>query len=124
MVGTPRCGVRTSQRDVPTLQKIQGTQVLSRLIKTAAAERGYEFPSRLQPIYIDSPFAPGERVVIERERIGVFIFKHARRLLLIPPVLRRQDRRPDYIQESVHLRLHFLSPLPERMMQTGCEFDR
>src|SRR5215468_4373201 len=58
MVGTPRRGVRTAQRAVPTLQQIQGAQILARLIEAAAAKRHNESPAVLQTFGVDSPFAP------------------------------------------------------------------
>src|SRR5437016_4528061 len=124
MAGTPRCGIRTAQRAVPTLQQIQSAQIVAWLIKTATAEGSDELASVLQPFDVDLPFAPREKIVGKRKRPRIFVLKHRHGLIGVPLMLRRKHCGPDHIEKSVHLRFHFVAKLPDWVMQPGGEFDR
>src|SRR4029077_14240419 len=99
-------------------------QILLRLVEAATAKRRHEFPSISQPFEIDLPFAPREKIVGERKRIGIFILQHYRGLTYIPSMLRREDCSAEHIKKPVHLCFHFITKLPDRMMYPRRKLDR
>ena len=124
MVGTARCAVWTPQRGVPTLQQIQRAQIVSRLIEAATAERPHEFASALQAFRIDFPVAPRKEIVGKRKRARIFVLKHRHGVIGVPLMFRRKDCGSQHIEKSVHLRFHFVSKLPDWMMQPSRKLDR
>src|SRR5437016_5707018 len=124
MAGTPRCGIRTAQRAVPTLQQIQSAQIVAWLIKTATAEGSDELASVLQPFDVDLPIAPREQIVGKRKRPRIFVIEHRHGLIGVPLMLRRKHCGPDHIEKSMHLGFHFVAKLPDWVMQPSGKFDR
>src|SRR5437588_3954024 len=53
----------------------------------------------------------------------MLVFKHLNRLGFVPMMLGGQDTGPEHIQKSVHFGFHFIAELPDRMMQSGGEFN-
>src|SRR5512146_2592823 len=114
MIETPRCGVPTAQRAVPTLQQIQSAQIVARLIEAATAERPHKFAPLLQAFGIDFAVTPSEEIVRKRKRARIFVVEHPHNLINVPSTFRRKNCGSEHIKKPVHLRFHFVSKLPDR----------
>ena len=105
-------------------RKSKRAQIVARLIEAATAERLHEFAPVLQAFRIDFPVAPREEIVGKRKRARIFVLEHRHGLIGLPLMFRRKDCGSQHIEKSVHLRFHFVSKLPDWMMQPSRKLDR